>query len=38
MFTVTPFSSFAGLNDAVFVADFITGEVSTIVSSIEFGS
>ena len=29
-FTVTPFSSFAGFVDAVFVADFITGAVSTI--------
>ena len=37
-FTVTPFSSRAGFVDAVFVADFITGEVSTIASSIAFGS
>src|SRR3954463_10578440 len=36
-FTVTPFSSFAGLLDAVFVAVFMTGFVSTIVSVIEFG-
>src|SRR3982751_3820566 len=37
-FTVTPFSNFAGFDDAVFVAVFITGLVSTIVSVIEFGS
>src|SRR6185437_1560416 len=38
MSTVTPFSSFAGLKLAVFVADRITGDVSTMSSSIEFGS
>src|SRR5687767_15104474 len=37
-FTVTPFSSFAGFCDAVFVAVFITGEVSTTSSVSEFGS
>ena len=36
-FTVTPFSSVAGLVEAVFVADFITGAVSTISSTSEFG-
>src|SRR6202165_2139178 len=36
--TVTPFSSLAGFVDAVFVAVFITGAVSTISSTIEFGS
>ena len=35
---VTPFSSFAGFVDAVFVAVFITGAVSTISSIKEFGS
>ena len=36
--TVTPFESFAGLVLAVFVAVFITGEVSTTLSSITDGS
>src|SRR5665213_1079814 len=36
-FTDTPFSSFAGFVDADFVADRITGAVSTIVSSMAFG-
>src|SRR5690349_20423798 len=36
--TVTPFSSFAGFVDAVFVAVFITGAVSTTSSTSEFGS
>ena len=35
-FTVTPFSSFAGFVDAVFVAVFITGFVSTIVNVIDY--
>src|SRR5215211_5798697 len=34
---VTPFSSFAGFDDAVFVAVFITGAVSTTSSTSEFG-
>src|SRR5215207_11250381 len=37
-FTVTPFSSLAGFVDAVFVAVFITGFVSTISSVSELGS
>src|ERR671916_1158861 len=37
-FTVTPFSSLAGFDDAVFVAVFITGAVSTISSTSELGS
>src|ERR671914_202794 len=37
-FTVTPFSNFAGFDDAVFVAVFITGAVSTISSTSELGS
>src|ERR687894_163653 len=37
-FTVTPFSSFAGFADAVLVAVFITGAVSTISSTSELGS
>ena len=35
--TVAPFSSFAGFCDAVFVAVFITGDVSTTSSVSEFG-
>jgi hypothetical protein len=35
---VTPFSSFAGLLEEVFVAVFITGAVSTTSSVSEFGS
>src|SRR5436309_13619916 len=36
-FTVAPFSSFAGFCDAVFVAVFMTGDVSTTSSVSEFG-
>src|SRR5687767_13694788 len=35
--TVTPFSSFAGFDEAVFVAVFITGAVSTVSSTSELG-
>ncbi len=35
---VTPFSSFAGFADAVFVAVFITGAVSTISNVSDAGS
>src|SRR5678816_4442023 len=37
-FTVTPLSSFAGFVDAVFVAVFMTGAVSTTSSVSVFGS
>lgn len=37
-FTVTPFSSFAGFDEAVFVAPRTTGVVSTISNTSEFGN
>jgi preprotein translocase subunit SecD len=37
MFTVAPFSSFAGLNDAVLVADFITGAAAVVLFFLAVG-